>query len=152
MPAWSFAMIGVICWLVSVGMFALSQHEQEKSRAFMSVARPAIGKFVGYVFWKGRKTNFSRRKSGRSYKEIEFETEAGQKVRFVATSSGNTAFTTWSAKPKSEYRILYDPNNPSRAQLDAEIDKAFWILDACAIFCAIAGGVFMLLWLRRLSA
>jgi hypothetical protein len=103
-----------------------------------------MGKLVGYVIW--HKTD--RRNSGSAEPEYEFKTEAGQTVRFVAASSGNTMFEA----RKSEHPVLYDPRNPSRAQLDAGLDTAFWILYFCAALFAVLAVIFMVLWMRRLQA
>jgi uncharacterized protein DUF3592 len=143
-PTWLFALIAAICCVVSIGMFAIGRNEQTKSAAFMSVARPAMGKLVGYVIW--HKTD--RHNSGSSEPEIEFKTQEGQTVRFVAASSGNTMFEA----RKSEYAVLYDPSNPSRAQLDAGLDTAFWIDYASSALFAVIAVIFMVLWLRRLQA
>jgi Protein of unknown function (DUF3592) len=148
MPTWLFALIAAIFCVVSIGMFVIGRNEQTKSAAFMSVARPAMGKFVGYVMWHEKEPGFSSRTSGSAVPEIEFETEAGQTVRFAAASSGNTMFEA----RKSEYPVLYDPSNPSRAQLDAGIDTAFWVLYLCAALFAVIAAVFMVLWVRRLQA
>jgi hypothetical protein len=148
LPTWSFALIAGIFWVVSVGLFALGRHEQEKSRTFMSTARPARGKVVGYVVWKEKDQGLSSRVRERTIPEIEFRTDSGQVVRFAAASSGTTVFSP----QESEYPVLYDPSNPSRAQLDAGIDKAFWVLYACVVLCGIPSVVFTILWLRRLSA
>jgi hypothetical protein len=147
-PTWLLALIAAICCVVSIGMFAIGRHEQTESAAFMSVARPAMGKFVGYVIWHEKETGFSSRIHERSVPEIEFKTQAGQTVRFVAASSGNTMFKA----RKSEYPVLYDPSNPSRAQLDAGLDTVFWIDYAVAILFAIVAVIFMVLWVRRFQA
>jgi hypothetical protein len=147
-PTWLFALIAAIFCVVSIGMFAIGRHEQTKSAAFMSVARPAMGRFVGYVTWREKETGFSSRIHERAVPEIEFKTEAGRTVRFVAASSGNTMFEA----RKSEYPVLYDPNNPSRAQLDAGLDTVFWIAYAVALLFAVIAVVFMVLWVRRLQA
>jgi hypothetical protein len=147
-PTWQFALIAAIFCVVSIGLFAIGRNEQTKSAAFMSVARPAMGKFVGYVMWREKETGFSSRTHERAVPEIEFKTQAGQTVRFAAASSGNTLFEA----RKSEYPILYDPSNPSRAQLDAGLDTAFWIDYVCALLCAVIAVVFMVLWVRRLQA
>jgi len=147
-PTWQFALIAAIFCVVSIGFFAIGRNEQTKSAAFMSVARPAMGKFVGYHKWREKEPGFSGRTHERAKPEIEFKTEAGQTVRFVAYSSGNTMFEA----RKSEYPILYDPSNPSRAQLDAGLDTAFWYFYFCAALCAVIAVVFMVLWVRRLQA
>lgn len=107
-----------------------------------------MGKFVGYVMWHDKDSGLSSRTRGRAVPEIEFKTEAGQAVRFAAISSGDTAFEA----QKSEYPVLYDPSDPSRAQLDAGLDTVFWIAYVGAVICAVIGAVFMLLWVRRLQA
>lgn len=148
MPTWLFALVAAICCGVSVGMFAIGRNEQTTSRDFMSVARPAMGRFVGYVMWHEKEAGFSSRTRGRAVPEIEFKTQAGQTVRFAAISSGNTMFEA----RKGEYPVLYDPSNPSRAQLDAGLDTVFWIAYALAILFAGIAAVFIVLWVRRLQA
>jgi Protein of unknown function (DUF3592) len=147
-PTWLFALSAAIFCVVSMGMFAIGRNEQTKSAAFMSVARPAMGKFIGYVMWHEKDTGFSSRVRGRAVPEIEFKTEAGQTVRFAAISSGNTMFEA----RKSEYPVLYDPSNPSRAQLDAGLDTAFWIDYASSALFVVIAVIFMVLWMRRLQA
>jgi hypothetical protein len=147
-PTWLFALIAAICCVVAIGMFAIGRNEQTKGAAFMSVARPAMGKFVGYVMWHQKDSGLSSRTRGSAVPEIEFKTEAGQTVRFAAISSGNTMFEA----RKSEYPVLYDPSNPSRAQLDAGLDTVFWIAYAVAVLFAGVAVVFMVLWARRLQA
>jgi hypothetical protein len=146
-PTWLYALIAAICCVVSVGMFAMGRNEQTKSAAFMSVARPAMGKFVGYVMWHDKESGLSSRIRGSAQPEIEFKTQAGQTVRFVAASSGNTMFEA----RKSEYPVLYDPSNPSRAQLDAGLDTAFWIGYFGAALFTVPAVIFMVLWVRRLQ-
>jgi hypothetical protein len=147
-PTWLYALIAAIFCVVAIGMFAIGRNEQTESAAFMSVARPAMGKFVGYVMWHEKETGFSSRVHERAMPQIEFKTPAGQTVRFVAVSSGNTMFEA----RKSEYPILYDPSNPSHAQLDAGLDTVFWIAYAGALLCAVLAAVFIVLWARRLRA
>jgi hypothetical protein len=151
MPTWLFALIAAIFWVVSVGLFAIARHEHDKSRDFMSVARPATGKCVGHVVWEAREPGMRGRVRGSTYPEIEFETETGQKVRFVAASSGDYAFKSWSTEVGREYSLLYDPKNPSRAQL-VGVDTGFKILYLGVFILVIPAVVFTILWLRRLSA
>ena len=152
MPTWIFALIAAIFWLVCAGFVALGRHDQAKSSAFMSVARPATGTFVGYVVWHEKDSGLSSRKLARTIPEIEFETESGQKVRFAAVSKGNTLLEGAFKTLGSRHPVLYDPNNPSRAQLDVGLDKVFWLLYGCAALCAILALVFTILWVRRLRA
>jgi hypothetical protein len=148
MPTWVFALIAGIFCVAAIGMFAIGRNEQTESAAFMRVARPAMGKFVGYVMWHDKDSGLSSRTRGRAVPEFEFKTETGQTVRFAAASSGNTVFQG----PKSEHPVLYDPSNPSRAQLDAGLDTTFWIAYAGALLMAVIAVVFMVLWVRRLQA
>jgi len=147
-PTWVFALIAAIFCVAAIGMFAIGRNEQTKSAAFMSVARSATGRFVGYVMWHDKDSGLSSRTRESAVPEIEFKTEAGQTVRFAAISSGNTMFEA----RKSEYPVLYDPSNPSRAQLDAGLDTVFWIAYAGALLMAVIAAVFMVLWVRRLQA
>jgi len=152
MPNWSFALIAAVCWIASIGIFALVRSEQLEMMSFVANARPAKGKFVGFVMWKEKERGLSSRTHESAIPQLEFETESGQKVRFVAASSGNKMFTNWSAAPEREYPVLYDPNNPSHAQLDAGFDKVFWVVYAALPVLVIPAVVFTVLWLRRLLA
>jgi hypothetical protein len=152
MPTWNFALVAAICWLLGIAVFAFGRQVQAESAAFMSVARPAKGKFVGFVPWQVKEPGLSSRVYERPMPQLEFGTESGQRVRFVVVSKGNQIFTDLSAAPEREYPVLYDPNNPSHAQLDAGLEKVFWVFYTAALLMAIPAGVFTILWLRRLSA
>jgi hypothetical protein len=152
MPTWSFALIAVIFWIASISLFAFTRGEQVKTLAFTDTARPAKGKFVGFVTWQEKDRGLSSRTRESAMPQLEFETESGQKVRFVAVSSGNKMFTNWTAEPQREYPVLYDPKNPSNAQLDAGIGDVFWIIYAALPVLVIPAIVFTVLWLRRLAA